>query len=445
MKTPLLLLLWFSIGIVKGQMPAESLSLEEAIAYGIENNRTILNANRELQKAYKEKWNTIAKGLPQISANVDYQNFLKQPVSLIPAQFFGGMEGDFAEVVFGTKQNFIAGARVTQLLFDGSYLVGVQATKVYLKISENVLEKTVLEIRKNLINGYSAVLLAQENTKILKSNIATLNANLSEVVQLYESGFEEEESVEQLRLTLSQMNTQLRYAENLENITLNMLKLLLGYPTDKKLLLTDSIEDISLPKFIDTKLDGNSDLSNNIDIKIAENNVDSENLLYKLERSKSLPKLKTFISANYTGNSSTFTFFENKQKWFGSSVFGVGLEIPIFSSFARSAKSQKARIAVEQAKTSLEETKERIAIALQSSKNDYTLAVETYFTSIDNLSLAESIRKKNEIKYFEGLATSFDLRQSQLQLYTAQNNYIQAIQNVISKKIALETLLNIPQ
>merc|ERR1712070_866376 len=118
------------------------------------------------------------------------------------------------------------------------------------------------------------------------------NANLSEVVQLYESGFEEEESVEQLRLTLSQMNTQLRYAENLENITLNMLKLLLGYPTDKKLLLTDSIEDISLPKFIDTKLDGNSDLSNNIDIKIAENNVDSENLLYKLERSKSLPKLK---------------------------------------------------------------------------------------------------------------------------------------------------------
>merc|ERR1712070_372911 len=222
------------------------------------------------------------------------------------------------------------------------------------------------------------------------------NANLSEVVQLYESGFEEEESVEQLRLTLSQMNTQLRYAENLENVTLNMLKLLLGYPTDKKLLLTDSIEDISLPKFIDTKLDGNSDLSNNIDIKIAENNVDSENLLYKLERSKSLPKLKTFISANYTGNSSTFTFFENKQKWFGSSVFGVGLEIPIFSSFARSAKSQKARIAVEQAKTSLEETKERIAIALQSSKNDYTLAVETYFTSIDNLSLAESIRKKTE-------------------------------------------------
>lgn len=445
MKIPLLLLISSYIGFLNAQTVPESLSLEAAVAYGIENNRRIVNANLDVQKAYKEKWNTISIGLPQISANIDYQNFLKQPVSLIPAQFFGGAEGEFAEVTFGTQQNFIAGARLTQLLFDGSYLVGLQASKVYLKISENILEKTVLEIRKSIINTYSSVLLARENIELLKMNNKALKKNLSEVNALYVNGFEEEESVEQLRLTLSQMETQLLYAENLEQITLNMLKLLLGYPTEKTLILSDSLQDITVPDLFEMKVSATSDLSENIDIQIATNNVDSETLLYKLERSKGLPKLKAFINANYTGNSNSFTFFENNQKWFGSSLLGVGLEIPIFSSLGRSARTQKAKITMEQAENSLKETEERIAIELSSTQNEYSLAVAAYYSAIENLNLAEKIQQKNEIKYFEGMVTSFDLRQSQMQLYSAQNNYIQAIQNVIIKKLDFETLLNIPQ
>lgn len=442
MKTPLLFVLCFSIGILRGQTNPEPLSLEEAVAFGIENNRMIVNANLDVQKAYKEKWSTIAIGLPQISANIDYQNFLRQPVSLIPAQFFGGVEGDFAEVSFGTKQNLIAGARITQLLFDGSYLVGLEATKVYLKISENVLEKTILEVRKNIISTYGSVLLAQKNIEIIKNNKVTLEANLLEIKELFKNGFEEEESVEQLRLTLSQMNTQLQYAENLERISLNMLKLLLGYPVEKSLALSDTVEDIMIPEFIEMELENNMDVSKNIDIKIAENTVDSEALLWKLERSKALPKLKTFITGTYTGNSNRFSFFEKEQNWFGSSLFGVGIELPIFSSLGRSARSQKAKIGVIQAKTNLIETQERIALEFLSTKNEFSLAVATYSSAIENLTLAEKIQKKNEIKYFEGMATSFDLRQSQMQLYSAQSNYIQAIQNVISKKLDLETLLN---
>ena len=117
----------------------------------------------------------------------------------------------------------------------------------------------------------------------------------------------------------------------------------------------------------------------------------------------------------------------------------------MFSSLRRSALSQKAKIAVSQAETKLTETQERILIEVQAAENEYQLAVENYFTKKENLDLASRIEEKNQIKYFEGVASSFELREAQLQLYSAQNNYIKAIQNVIQKKISLETLLNIPQ
>ena len=112
-------------------------SLQEAIDYALENNRTAKNAQRDVDAAIKQKWETIATGLPQLDASINYQNFLKQQVSVIPAEFFGGNPGEFAEVIFGTKQNATATATLNQLIFDGSYIVGLQSTKVFLEISKN--------------------------------------------------------------------------------------------------------------------------------------------------------------------------------------------------------------------------------------------------------------------------------------------------------------------
>lgn len=399
----------------------------------------------DIKKAYKDQWSTIATGLPQISASADYQNFLELPTSLIPAQFFGGNEGEFAEVQFGTQQTMNAGVLVQQLLFDGSYIVGLEASKVFLTISQNIFEKTLLEVRKNIVSTYSSVLLVRENIKFLENNKSSLIKNLEELDQLFRNGFEEEESVEQLRLTLSGVETQLRYAKNLERITLSMLKLLIGFPTQSPLLLSDTLEKMTNESLFNMALLEDIDLSNNLDIKVAENNLLSENLLYKYERSKSLPRLSAFLNGNYTGNSESFSFLQSDQKWFGASLFGINLQIPLFSSLRRSALSQKAKIAVSQAETKLTETQERILIEVQAAENEYQLAVENYFTKKENLDLASRIEEKNQIKYFEGVASSFELREAQLQLYSAQNNYIKAIQNVIQKKISLETLLNIPQ
>ena len=444
-KTAILLLFTMSYFTSIAQTLPDAVSLEEAIAFGEQNNRTVQKASMEVQKAYKEKWSTIAIGLPQISASANYQNFIELPTSLIPAQFFGGKEGEFAEVQFGTPQTMDAGVTMQQLIFDGSYIVGLQASNIFLKISQNVLEKTLLEVRKSIVNSYSTVLLVRENIDFLEKNKTNLNKNLEELNQLFRNGFEEEESVEQLRLTLSSIETQLRYAKNLERISLDMLKLLMGFPTQSPLLLSDTLEALTNESLFNASAPDNINLDYNIDVKIAQNNLLSENLLYKYERSKNLPRLSAFLNGNYTGNSQSFTFTQADQKWFGAALFGVNLQVPLFSSLKRRALSQKVKIAVSQAETELTETKERISIEIQAAENDYKLAVENYFTNKENLRLATRIEQKNQTKYFEGVASSFELREAQLQLYSAQNNYIKSIQEVIQKKLSLETLLNLPQ
>ena len=444
-KIYLLTFVLFGLHIPICQTLPELVSLEEALAFGEQNNRNIKKASMEIRKAYKDQWSTIAIGLPQISANADYQNFIELPTSLIPAQFFGGNEGEFAEVQFGTPQTMTAGLTLQQLIFDGSYIVGLEASKIFLKISENIFEKTLLEVRKNIVQTYSSVLLARENINFLEKNKNNLEKNLLELNQLYENGFEEEESVEQIRLTLSGVKTQLRYVNNIERITLDMLKLLMGFPIKSPLILSDNLDKLTNDSLFNFKVPQNLSLDNNIDIKIAENNLLSETLLYRYERSKGLPRLSAFLNGNYTGNSESFTFTQQGQKWFGAALLGINLQIPVFSSLRRSALSQKAKIAMLQAENDLTETQERILIEVKAAENDYKLAVENYFTNKENLELATRIEKKNQLKYFEGVTSSFELREAQLQLYSAQNNYIKSIQEVIQKKLSLQTILNTPQ
>ena len=442
MKIKLLLIFWLFFNYIVGQDLPESLTLNEAIEFGLSNNRSIINADREILKAKKERWKTIAIGLPQVSSQVNYQNFLEMPISLVPSEFFGGKAGTFQELTFGTEQIMVGSVKMEQLLFDGSYLVGLEASRVYLKISENLFEKTNLEVKKLIVNTYTNVLIAKLNISFLEKNKIALEANLKEITELFKTGFEEQETVEQTQLSLSQINNQLKYAENLMKITQEMVKFIIGYPAEKKLILESELEDIFNEDIFFDSIPSINQIDNNIDIRIADNNVKSEALQFKYEKSKSLPKLSGFINQTYTGNSNDFTFTDSQQKWYGSSIVGLNLTIPLFSSFGRSAISQKAKISLDQAITKLTETQERIKIEVNAAYNDYQLSIDNYFTEKENLRLAESIEKKNQNKFFEGVVQSFELRMAQMQLYSAQNNYVTAIQSLINKKTVLETLLN---
>lgn len=434
----LFILPWFS----KAQDNPYQFSLDEAIAYALENNYGAINASRDMVDAQKQKWETIASGLPQISGSISYQNQLIQPVSQIPAEFFGGEPGTFQEVVFGEPQSATATATLKQKIFDGSYIVGVQATKAFLDYSRNNKEKTNLDVRKSVVEAYGNVLLAQESVLISERNKATLEKNLYETKRIYENGLGDEESVDQLQITLSSVENQLKNAKRLEKITLQMLNLVMGLPIEVTTVPTESLEDLTQKQIVPGLLDLRFNIEDNVDYKLVTNLNEQRFYELKLAKSRALPTLNAFVNYGGTSFSDRFNFLSSGQQWFESSVLGFDLNIPIFSSLGRSAGTQRAKIAYENAKTQLTEAEEQIRLQLESAKSDYILAIEEYDTSKQNLQLAERIESKNQVKYSEGLATSFELRQAQTQLYASQQEFLQSMVNVINNKTELETILN---
>ncbi|MBT8273606.1 MAG: TolC family protein [Bacteroidia bacterium] len=420
----------------------QKFSLQEAIDFALENNRTAKNAARDIEAAKKQKWETTATGLPQISASIDYNNWLKQQVSLIPAEFFGGNPGEFAEVAFGTEQSMNATAVVNQKIFDGSYLVGLQSAKVFLEISNNAKEKTDLEVRKAVINAYGNVLLAEESVNILEKNVAVLQKNLDETTKIYENGLEEEESVEQLQITLSGVQSSLNNTKRLQKLALQMFNITIGLDIDAETVLTDFLEGLTSQNIVMSLLEADENVENTVDFKIAANDKRSKELLLKLEKSKALPTIDAFLNGSYAGYSDQFTFANKDQRWIGASLFGMSMNIPIFSSLQRSAATQRAAINLEKSTDDLLETEQQLKLQIASAKSDYQFAIEDYDNKRENLNLAERIEQKNQTKFFEGIGSSFELRQAQTQLYTAQQELLQAMLDVINKKAELETVLN---
>lgn len=419
-----------------------SFSLEQAISHALVNNYSAINAGRDIEASKEKKWETTASGLPQINAGVDFTDNIVLQKSVVPAEFFGGEPGTYAEVAFGTKYNMILHSTLSQLIFDGSYIVALQASKTYLKFYQNAKQKTDVEIKEAVINAYGNVLLAEESINILEKNKVSLEKTLSDMKATLKNGLIEEENVEQLQITLTSINSTLNYNKRLAEIAYKMLKITMGIDINDTLILTDKLDNLTVSN-LDLAFSKNEfAIANNIDYQMAQTFQEQRELELKLQKSKALPSLAANANFGYTAYKDQFDFFKKSQKWFNYSNIGVSLNIPVFSSLARSSRTQQAKIALDQAKTQLTETEQKLKLQYASAKSQYEFSIEEYTTAKSNLSLAERIEKKQHIKFTEGLSTSFDYNDAQRQLYSAQQKYLQSMVDVINKKAALEKIIN---
>ena len=420
-----------------------SYSLDQAIVHALEHNYSVINSGRDVEAARQKKWETTAAGLPQLNGNVTYlNNFSLQQQGVTGGGPFGGDEGSISTFAFGTKHNMNAAVTLSQLLFDGSYIVALQASKTYLKYYENAKRKTDVEVKEMVVNAYGNVLLAQESIAILKKNKATLEKTVFDTKETFKNGLIEEENVEQLQITLASVTSNLNNSTRLLDIATNMLKITLGIDLDDQLIVTDKLENLTQQNVGDSLTQDGFNVSNNIDYQIATNFQKQRELEYKLERSKALPTLSANVNLGYNSFANEFTFFSSNQKWLNYSNIGVSLNVPIFSSFGFKAKTQQAKIAFDQAKTQLDEAKQNLKLQYATSKSEFDFSVEEFTTAKSNLALAERIEKKQQIKFKEGLSTSFDFSEAQRQLYSTQQNYLQSMVNIINKKATLERLNN---
>ncbi|GET32918.1 transporter [Prolixibacter bellariivorans] len=411
-------------------------TLDEALQYAMEHSFNSKNADIDLHTSQKKVWETIASGLPQVDASAGYTANLNLPVSLIPAEFVGGEPGTYIPVKFGQDYNSNFGFSVSQMIFDGSYLIGLKSAKIYVDLARNAKEKTNIAVREAVTSAYFTTLIAEEKMGIVKDNLLNSEQLLKEAKAYYENGFREEQDVEQLQLMKQQAENEVIKAEREIRVSKMVLKFAMGMSVDKDIQLKDSLQRFIQPIRTGAALTEKFDYTQHIDYRIQETQVAAQKSLLSLEKVSFLPKLNAFYNYQKTAYSNEFNVIA--ADWYPSSMVGLQLTLPITYSGARTSRINQAKLELEKAENEQLQNIQNLQMQYLTALTDLESAMDKYKNDKENRSIAQRIYHKTQIKFNNGIATSTELSQNETQYLTAYSNYLISILQLLQSKVNLD-------
>lgn len=438
----LLLIATLASGVALVAQPLQ-LSLKEAERQALEHSYAMVNAEMDISASEREVKEVLAVGLPQVNASVDYQQFLQIPVQLIPGEFFGLPSGEFAEVQFGVEYNVTANIRASQLLFDGTYLVGLRAAKTAVELTANAKVKTAAEVRTSVSEAYCTALVAKENERILTENLEAVNELLSETEILYQSGLIEEQDVDQLRLNRKQIENSLESTRRYLEISMKSLNFLMGIEIDTEVELTDDIDELVRLNNNAAYLQRDHVMERHPDIRIARTSVTVQELTLQGSRAAYLPTINLFVNHQQNAQRNDFNFTESGRPWFPATILGVTMDIPIFSSFQRKNNVQRSQIELDRSQVNLNRAEEKLRLEQIRAMADYENAMKVWDTQKESTELAERINERTATKYKEGVASSTDLNVARTQMLNEQGRYVDAALKLLTAKQELDKAFNL--
>ena len=409
----------------------QSFTLEQAIDFAEKNNPSIKNATLGIESANQRVKEIRAIGLPQVNAEAQFQQFIDIPTSIVPANSFDprAPADEVVELQFGTEFNTTFGVTASQLIFSGSYLVGLQTTKAFKNVSEFQKVKSVLDVKENVIKAYYGVLVSEKTVNTLQEILTTSEKIYAQTKAVFDQGLIEEDNVTQLSLNVLTAKNSLKGAKRQLEDSKNMLKLQMGMKQTETISLTSDF-DVVVTSLDSTESQVSSDISQNIDFLMLNQQMELNKLNLKNEKSMYLPTLSAFFTHNQQALGNELKL----NPLYPTTIWGLNLSVPIFSSGSRNAKVAQANILLKQSENNLSQLEDGLKVQTKMAKNSYDNAYDTYLTSKKAVDISKKIYSNYQIKFKEGLITSLDLSQIQTQYLSAETQFIQAMYNLVSAK-----------
>jgi outer membrane protein TolC len=427
----------FLMSQVQGQ-EVIGFSLQEARAYAMENNFDIKMADTDIEIARKRVKESISTGLPQVSGMINYTNNIELPTQLIPGEFFGLEEGEFAELQFGTRHNANWSAGVNQMIFNGQFLVGLQASQAFLKLREASRKKTLIDVNSAIDQPYYTVVILSESKMLFDSTLQSLENMLYETEEYYKAGFLEDTDVDQLEIVISSMQATLMNIENQLEIAYNTLKYQMGITEETKIEVTDKSKD--LISELEKNMLSSSEFfyERHIDYQILQRQKQLSLLNVDLQKSEHYPMINAFYSYGQNAMRNSFNFFDNNEKWFTSQMVGIQMDVPIFSSGYRHHKVQQAKLEFEKVRIAEDQLKQGLALRFSAVNAEFLNGYRVYQNKKLSSQNAQNIFQKTEIKYLQGISSSLELSQTYNQFLSAQIEYLTSMLELMILNSELE-------
>lgn len=425
------------------QQEAMRLSLQESITYALKN-RASLQATRNEEKSAKGRVGEIrAMGLPQIDAMLEVGDNFVQQQTFLPAEFFNDPNdpnspppGTFVPITFTPTYTSNAVLSASQLVFDGSYLIGLKAAKTYTELSRRTTTQSEIEVAEQVSKAYYSVLVSGERMQLLNQNITRLDTLLFQTNVMFENGVAEKLDVDRLRVQLNNLKVEQQKTQRLLQLSENLLKYQMGLPQHQPVLLTDKLEEVDID--MSQVYTQNFDYGNRIEYSLLETQQSLAELDVRNIRSGYLPKLYLNARYGYNAASNDFKAITTTSNYLEYGYVGAQLRVPIFDGLRRHYQIQQSRVTLENTKLGFETLRQSIDLELKQASTELTNALDVLKAQEENLALAEDIARVSKIKFQEGVGTNLEVVTAETDLREAQTNYYAAIYDALIAKVNLE-------
>lgn len=437
----LLLLSLLTLGSVFSQSEAANpvMDLEAAVAYAQEKSTAVRNARIQIADAEEQVKESLSTGLPNINGTMDFTHYLKVPVLPLPEAFAAsippGQEVPDG-IAFQLKNNFVAGISANTMVFNGSFFVGLKASREARKFYELELQNQQRVIRNQVINSYLPLLLIKQNIDQLELNIENLTTLRDETAAFYDAGFVEQLDVDRLSLSLDNLQVEHENLLSQRENALRALKYTLNYPLDEPLSIDDDLEKINVEADADLLLSP-IPYQSRPELRVLDQSLVLQDLAVELEKAAYLPSVNATLAGQYQFQGDKLS----EGFWAPTVLVGLSAQVPIWDFGGRSARVQRARLAKESVVNQRNDLVRGIELEVTNAREDYESAQRRLDSRQRSKELAERIYETTQVKYREGVGSSLEVAQAEQELYTAQSNYLNALYQTLLAKETLKQAL----
>jgi outer membrane protein TolC len=428
------------------------LSLEECLEYAYVNSANIKNALLDLRIAKTDVNVTKSQGLPQIDASVVYTNNFAVPTVYLPAgagSFIGGggnggqqpPSDEEVALRFGIQHQSNATINASQMIFDGSYFIGLRAAQVYADLVRKDYLLTKSNIAEQVSKAYYSALVNKERATLLQTNLNRLDTLLKETTLLYENGFAEKIDVDRIKVQFNNARTEFQNVSRLAEVSVLVLKFQMGMPIEQEILLAESIQQVA---FTDEGLD-DEDFSydQRFDFAKLMVNKDLVELDIKNNRVQYLPKLTANANFGYNNGADNLDRLTNLSRWNELGTWGLNFSIPIFDGFRKYNLIQKSKLQMQQIDNSSKMLKNSIDLEIVQAKVQLENSLNNLNVQEENLGLAREVFRVSRVKYQEGVGSNLELVDAETSLKQSETNYYNALYDALIAKVDLKKALGV--
>ena len=429
------------------------LSIDEAQTYAIENNKSLRNVRTDAEISKQQLWQAVSQGLPQVSATLDYTNFFNYEIEFgmggggsTPTIDFNVLDAGDLQILSFLQQSMGSGSttitmknsssaklQLTQLIFSGQYIAGIQMAKIGQILTDQNIEKSEIDIRESVISTYYLSLLTQESLNIIRANIENLGQTLIQTEAMLKAGMIESTDVDQIKMSITMLeNAERSLLRNVE-LNNNIMRFMLGIDNDTDIQLTNSFEEVISSVDLSNLIFDEFNPAQNISVQMMETQEVMTEKMLDLEKWSYAPTLVGVY--NYNQKIITTDFDMNPRN-----LVSLNMSVPIFSSGLRKAKVEQKKLELYKIQNTKEIVTDQLVMQEKQLKFNLKSAMEQYESQKENVELAQRIYDNTELKFRQGVASSFDLIQANGSLLEAENNYLSACMEMLQAKLQYDKL-----